>query len=125
MHLRCRGQLLTFELAPGAGALDLFADLSGSSGSQAAQAAAEAAAQSTAVSAEGVLLSRSCCRASGTSFGTVYWCRSAAQIPGIRAGAATKHCSRSAGQLQSGQRQQGQADDLLVGRDYASRVLQG
>jgi hypothetical protein len=38
-----------------AGALDLFADLSGSSGSQAAQEAAEAAAQWTAPNAEGVV----------------------------------------------------------------------
>lgn len=62
------------------GALDLFADLSGSNDSQAAQAAAEAAGEAAPL---------------GSS-------------PG-----------------RSDEQRQGKADDLMVGRDYASRVLQG
>jgi hypothetical protein len=118
------GEMADIQPASGAGALDLFADLSGSSGSQAAQAAAEAAAQSTAANAEGGVplhLVVKCVMPLLALFG----CRYAVQILGcLRCYHSSLFC-QPAGQLQPGQRQQGQADDLLVGRDYASRVLQG
>jgi hypothetical protein len=60
------------EPACGAGAMDLFADLSGSSGSQAAQAEAAAAAQSTAVNAEGGVLSHSVVKCAFASVTTVW-----------------------------------------------------
>ena len=63
------------EQACGAGALDLFADLQGSSGSQAAQAEAAAAAQSTAVNAEGASLSHLAAECM-MRHSALFWCTS-------------------------------------------------
>lgn len=124
-----------------AGALDLFADLSGSSGSQAAQAAAEAAGQPAAAGASGKFY----VPLSSTSENLIRWLpappRWIWQLPeqqnwalmhGLPPRIWMQHTgcecligrATSAGQQPAEQRQ-GRADDLLVGRDYASRILQG
>ena len=82
------GAAADIQPASGAGALDLFADLSGSSGSQAAQAEAAAAVQSTAGNAEGVSLPHLVveCAIPGLA---LFWCRSIVRIPGMPAALET------------------------------------